>query len=106
MSKNYQLSPSGTSAGRMICCTCGKKIDNKSQDFSIHQKTLPHDDWKYVTEHRKCAKNDTGWKRLEKAIHVREAEINRIVGILDSLDESHLVDALSQSNHCDILKGA
>lgn len=70
MGKSYDLefffAPTGAAVGAMQCATCGKAIDNQSEDFRAYKKTK-NGDWGFVTHHRTCSSDQSEWEQLEKA---------------------------------------
>lgn len=85
--KIYHLKGSGTTAGRMVCESCKQKIDGYTQDW-LEAKRDADGDWGYVSWHRACVQDHSGWLRIEKEIADKELEVNRIVESLSEyLDE-------------------
>tara|TARA_B100000929_G_C15260008_1_gene336380 strand:+ start:230 stop:517 length:288 start_codon:yes stop_codon:yes gene_type:complete len=62
----------------MICPGCNKSIDGYVQDWLSYQKHSKGD-WKYVTWHRECCEDQSGWEKLEQKIENDEAEILAIM---------------------------
>lgn len=92
---SYFLAPSASYYGQMKCKSCGSEINPTSDDYSCKQQTLKHDDWKYVTEHRKCATNQSGWLSLEKKQKRFNEEVATIESLLKSFDSNALATAIA-----------
>lgn len=85
---NYQFSNhSFGQCGTMICECCNEKI--VSGDFIHAVKNLPHDDWKYVTWHRKCSEfadwNSEDRNRM-KQINFLESELRKLLNAKNELN--------------------
>ena len=66
----------------MICAHCNKPVDNKTDDWLYYEKSVKHD-WKYVIRHRACTDNQQGWQRIENISSKYEAEVERIMTVLN-----------------------
>ena len=67
----YFFVNSGCITGTMICPKCNQPIMDHAHDWVSYQKSCKDDygwdDWKYVTFHRKCYDDQSGWIKIEKA---------------------------------------
>ena len=68
---NYHFAGGGCSAGRMICSTCNEPVFNHAHDWVAYRQDR-NGDWGYVTHHRKCYADQSGWEKIEAA-HAKEA---------------------------------
>lgn len=95
----YYFKGSGCMAGCMICPSCNKPIDSDSQDWLCYQKHSKYD-WKYVTWHRSCCKDQSGWEKLENKFAKDEAEIEAIMVDIQKCREGrspeHFAEALDR----------
>jgi len=73
---------SGCLAGRMLCKTCGEKVNSNSDDWMQSTKDDPECDWVFVVRHRKCAKSDDGWLKIEAERDTYTAEVGQISEVL------------------------
>ena len=62
----FRFAGGGVSAGLMQCPVCNKPVKRKHHDWLLSKKTVDIDDWAYVTRHRKCVKDQSGWEKIEK----------------------------------------
>lgn len=62
----YHFAGSGSSAGAMICAHCHQPIFNHAHDWLSYKKDTGGD-WGYVTFHRKCREDQSGWTKIEAA---------------------------------------
>lgn len=75
----YIFAGTFTIAGKMICHECGKMIDRVTDDWLKSQRSTKDDDWYYVCRHRKCCKNEDGWRAEEKRQRKYDHKVSQIV---------------------------
>jgi hypothetical protein len=63
--RTFVFAGTGGSAGTMICAQCHKPIDSKTQDWAFWKKTK-NGDWGYVSAHRRCLPDQSGWEKQIK----------------------------------------
>lgn len=94
---NYQFSNhSFGQCGTMICQCCNEKI--VSGDFIHAVKNLPHNDWMFVTWHRKCSEfadwNSEDRKRMNE-INSLESELRKLLNAKNQLNNySTIIDEI------------
>jgi hypothetical protein len=77
----YHFAGRGGSAGTMICPVCNQPVMNHAHDWVEYTKPMK-DDWKFVSVHRKCYADQSGWEKIERA-NKRDADAhNRIMTAL------------------------
>jgi hypothetical protein len=79
---NYHFAGGGCSSGRMICAKCNQPVFNHAHDWVSYRKTFRDEhgalDWKYVTHHRACYADQSGWLKIE-AEQRKEAERDKAI---------------------------
>lgn len=78
--------------GRMICCHCNKPVSGKDGDWGVYQKTIGND-WKYVTFHRSCHPDQSGWVKQEQALAAHFRKKKEVLRGLLRIIADHHVDA-------------
>lgn len=78
---NYHFAGSGGSAGTMICPVCNQPVMDHAHDWVEYTKPMK-DDWKYVTVHRKCYADQSGWEKIEHARKKADDRRNQIMAAL------------------------
>lgn len=63
---DYYFAGSGCSAGTMICPVCNQPVMDHAHDWVVYTKPVK-DDWKFVSVHRKCYGDQSGWEKIERA---------------------------------------
>jgi len=92
-----------SSVGRMICVNCNKIISPQTDDWIYWQKDDKDGDWKYLTAHRDCTKNQSGWEKIERTKKGYAERVNDIKNYLLKYRNSNgdfdcaFIDALDQS---------
>jgi len=88
-SHSYHFAGGGCSTGRMICEKCNQPIFNHAHDWVSYQMDYRGPDgwmdWKYVTHHRACYPDQSGWTKLEKKARQEEDRVNSIMAALDKI---------------------
>ncbi len=86
--KSYQYSSMPeTSHGRMICCTCGKRI----KDGRYRVRERPDE---YVTWHEECCADDPMWETIRRNSEREEARRQRFIQAVRVFKEEWGVDDL------------
>ncbi len=86
--KTWYFAGSGTMTGLMRCAGCQNRISSDKEDWLSYKKSAKGD-WKYVTWHRVCCSDQSGWEKYEKEWEAGEAEVRAIMKDLSKyLDNS------------------
>lgn len=71
----YNFAGSYSSCGQMLCAVCVERVDSLTQDWVATKRSLPGFDWEYLTRHRDCTEDQSGWELIDKQKADREAKI-------------------------------
>lgn len=74
----YHFGGCGSTTGNMMCRACGNKIDEYADHWMEAQEDTEDYDWQYVTWHRKCCKDQSGWERIERKEKKRIERVKEI----------------------------
>lgn len=85
---NYHTFNSGTYCGSMICNKCNKKIEQEKEEWVSYQKSNKFNDWKYITIHRGCFKDQSGWLKIEREKKEFDLNVKRALECIKSFKKS------------------
>lgn len=78
-SREYVFKGNLYEAGNMICRVCGERIDSQTQDFMVSKRNTKGGGWEYVTRHRACVIQQSGWEAIEREMEEREQRIKNVL---------------------------
>ena len=85
----YHHAGGGCQVGKMACAVCRENIDSDTEDWLETKKEIDYD-WGYISRHRVCVKDKSGWLRIEKENARHEKEVD----ILKNARSPELVDIM------------
>lgn len=88
------LAPFSGSIGEMVCGHCGEPILAKTEDFREAKKSCSQEGWRYVTHHRTCLLNQTGFIKEERDRASRFDHRSRLLAAAIAFRDEWGVDAL------------
>ena len=97
----YHHAGGGCQVGKMACAVCRENIDSDTEDWLETKKEIDYD-WGYISRHRVCVKDKSGWLRIEKENARHEKEVDILVATLSKYKDetgdysSVFYDALSK----------
>jgi hypothetical protein len=83
---NFHFSGHHGSAGSMMCEKCNKKVDSMTHDWVSYSFPTKHD-WKYVTQHRDCTEDQSGWLKVERAKITFDNDVKKAIAIINTFKD-------------------